>query len=246
MEKITFFENIGGFFITPKNYTIEILTEKERNWKPIVIQSLIFILVSSVFAGCVLMFYMMYPEVFFVPGALHEGRLFLYYAADPILIIGMLGLGIILVLIYDFLIHGSLTYLLLHRTIKRNAGCEVLTYGKYMALFSYTHIHTSIFHMITVLWMYFFEKFAYTKIFFPVTDLTFPVIVHLSIMSIFVISKWIWEYRINLGIFIWTETSKADRRNFLLLWMSVKIVFTVAVILVVYFSGNLIAGAQWS
>jgi hypothetical protein len=246
MEKITFFENLGGFFISPKNQTLDILAQKERNWNPLFFQSFIVMFVSSVFAGCVLMFFMMYPEIFFVPGALHEGNLFVYAAANPIFIMGMLGLGILLVLIYDFLFLGSLSYLNLHLNLKRSSEHSTLSYGRYMSLFAFTHIFTALFHMITVLWMYFFEKFSYTKIFFPITDFTFPVIIHLLILTIFVILKWIWEYRINLGIFRWAGTFKKNRTIFFLIWMSVKIIFTATVIFVVYLSGNLIAGAQWS
>ncbi len=246
MEKITFLENIGGFFIAPKKHTKYILDEEERNWKSMIFQSFLFVFACSLFAGCVLMFYMMYPEVFWVPGALHTGRLFVYAAAHPLFIVGMFGLGILFVFLYDFLVQGSLSYLIVKLTIKTRDFSLTFHYGRYLSLYSYTHIHSTLFHMITVLWMYFFEKFAYTKIFFPVTDLTLPVIIHLIILSVFVVLKWIWEMQINIGIFEWANIPKSRIRNSIIIFLVVRFVITAAILMVAYFSGNLIAGAQWS
>ncbi len=67
MGKITIFEDIGGFIFSPKTYTLETLMKQDRKWRTFTAQSIIFISLSAVFAGCVLMFYMMYPEVFFCP-----------------------------------------------------------------------------------------------------------------------------------------------------------------------------------
>lgn len=246
MEKITFFENIGGFFITPNKHTKYVLNDKGRNWKRITVQSLVFSLMSSIFAGFVLMFYMMYPEVFWVPGALHTGRLFLYAAASPLLIVGMFALGFILVFIYSFLIHGSISYWIVLKTLKIDNGTSSISYIRYLSLYSYSLIYTTVFHMITVLWIYFFEKFSYTKIFFPVTDLTLPVIIHLTIMFLLGILKWIWEIRINLGIYGWSKTSKPHIKKSILIFLGVKIALTATIFFIIYLSGNLIAGAQWS
>lgn len=247
----TIFENIGGFFLSPKIHTLSLLlSEPARNWKRRYIQSMGLILITSIFAGFVLMFFMMYPEVYWVPGAFHTGRLFIYGATNPLFIIGMFGLGFILVFFYDFLLHGSISYgilsVIINREKKNRNSSTRLSYKSYLSLCSYSHIFTVLFHIIMVMWMYFFEKFSYTKIFFPVTDLTLPVIIQLIILLIFVILKWNSEYRINLGVFIWFDTSKSTRNRFFIIWISNKIILTFAVLFVVYLSGNLIAGAQWS
>jgi len=244
-EKITIFENIGGFLVAPKKQTKILLGDSNRNWTRTTIQSVLFILFSSAFAGCVLMFYMMYPEVFWVPGALHTGRLFVYAAADPLFILGMLGLGIFLVLFYDYFIYGSISYSIMYFTWKQTKNIKLISYTNYLTLYSFTFIFTTLFHMFTVIWMYFFEKFSYAKIFFPVTDFTLPVIIHLMILGIIALIKWIWELRVNLTILNWSETPKSVVIRVLLMMIFVKIAFTAIIVFIVYLLGNLIAGAQW-
>jgi hypothetical protein len=100
--------------------------------------------------------------------------------------------------------------------------------------------------MITVFWIYFFEKFSYTKIFFPVTDLSLPVIIHFSILGVLLILKWIWEIRIKMGIFQSAGIEKLDKNESIVISLCVRLGIVTILIMVFYFSGNLIAGAQWS
>jgi len=246
MEKITFFEDVGGFIITPKEHTLQMLMEKERNWTPFILRSVIIILLSSVFAGCVLMFYMMYPEVFFVPNAEHTGRLFVYAAAHPLFIIAMLGLGIIFVTVVDILIQGSISYWITKKTLKASNRTKELSYSRFIAMYSFSQVYLSLFYMITVLWMFFFEKFAYTKIFFPVTDLSLPVIIHFSILFITMLMKWVWEIQFKKGIFEWADIDKLKMRESIIISLCVRLWIVAVIFMILFFSGNLIAGAQWS
>jgi hypothetical protein len=246
MDIQSIFDNIGGFLLSPKNQTLKLLTKKDREWNSIIIQAIILIAGSSVFAGTVLMFFMMYPEVFFVPNTEHTGQLFIYAAAHPIFIIALFGLGMILVLVLDILIQGSLSYLVIKRTLKFSPSSPQLSYGRFIAMYSFSLVYIDIFYIITVFWMFFFEKFSYTKIFFPVTDLTLPVIIHFSILFILIIMKWIFEIRMKLGIFQWAEVKSMEMNESIIVSLCIKLWIFAVIIMVFYFSGNLIAGAQWS
>ena len=230
----------------PKKHTLELLESENRNWKSLILDSCIFILLSSIFAGVVLMFYMMYPEVFIVPNAEHTGRLFVYAAASPLFIFAMFGLGIILVVIFDVLIQGSLSFWITKRAFVTNGRIAELSYSRFIAMYLFTHVFPTIFYMITVLWMFFFEKFAYTKIFFPVTDITLPVAIHFGLLFVLLVMKWIWEIQIKKALFQWGKIPTLEMRESIVISFCIRLGLNALLIMVIYFSGNLIAGAQWS
>ena len=246
MATPSFFENIGGFFLNPKRHTLKILEEDDCRWELLSIQSNYFVKFNAMFAGVVLMFYMMYPEVFIVPEVIHTGNLFLYAAASPLFIVGMFALGYILVGIFDIRIQGSLSYWITKRALKSREEPKELFYVRFISLYSFTHIPMTIFYAITTFWMFFFEKFSYTKIFFPVTDLTLPVIIHFLILFAFLILKWVWEIRMKIAIFEWAEIPKSQTRESIIISFLVRLWLVAVVFICLYFAGNIIAGAQWS
>lgn len=148
--------------------------------------------------GIALTFFLLYPEVYMVPGSITSGpRLFVLGPTGPALLWGALALGIFLVAGYAYALMGSLAYRIVAKGRRESHDLAPFPPRKqFLAAYACTFGYTGLFHAFVALWIYFFERVNYAKVFFPVVDLTAPVVAFFAVQLAFLAAKWTCEYRL--------------------------------------------------
>jgi hypothetical protein len=192
---------IGAFAITPKEAVEKIGENNIENHR----FAHLFVNFMGIFTGFVLIFYFFYPEVFWISGSINSGpNLFVLIAANPnFMIFGLLGVYLLISGLNHYFFHSIwfrifIHYLSNHSTQPSTNSGKRHTLSEYLFIQSFSLIPIGFLNIWMILWIYFFEKFNYAKVIFPIFDLTIPVLIQIIGIGIFIAIKFRYEYLINI------------------------------------------------
>ncbi len=212
-----FLECVSGFLFQPRARSEEFFAGISVQKRVRLINRSMFIpQFLGIFTGLVLIFYFFYPEAFLVPGSLTGGpSLFIFSAANPLYMVGGFLLGYIGVAFLSPYLSSGLNFFVLRAIAKRSAPLKSLSptlnqslpvqnhlgFSVYVRAYSFSLLPVGIFDIFAVFWIYFYEKFLYSKIYFPVADITLGVVILITMVGITLVWKFWIEFGINRAFF---------------------------------------------
>ncbi len=192
---------IGAFSIQPKK-TLEIFKIRDEmadRFGHLLVQFI------GLFTGFVVIFYFFYPEVFWIEGSITSGpNLFVLMPANPnFMIWGVCGVYFFVSGLNHYIYLGIwfrifLRYSNRQKRLETAEHHNLPRYSEYVFIQSFSLTHIGLLNVWLILWIYFFEKFNYAKVVFPVFDLTIPVLIQLIGICFFIVIKNRFEYLVNI------------------------------------------------
>ncbi|MFX0099458.1 MAG: hypothetical protein ACFFCS_07745 [Candidatus Hodarchaeota archaeon] len=195
-----FFEEIFGFLFNPSS-AIKSRLEKESK-KPSMVKPLLYILYICIIIAVGMWFLIAYPDTLYYgvsgsdlleinPGVLIDNPF--------VFLIGLIGLGLILIFLWSFLLNGNVNFALMKRLTKNRNPLH--SKKDYLSLYSYSFTPFMLTIPIFFFRVFFFEKLLFFKPFFPLVDWTIPNIVFFCLIGVLFAWKFTIEFRINQKMF---------------------------------------------
>jgi len=161
----------------------------------------------AIFTGFVLMFFFLYPEVYWYSGAIRSGpSLFMLQTVNPWFMIGLFLLGFIWVR-GGYWLFNWLQYHIIKTTLKKVERSSDSTpkyfpdFHEYNALMAFAYTPVGIYLGVVVWFIFLFEKFNYAKTYFPIFDYTWLMIGLVLGLGFALIIKWQFEFKVNRQVF---------------------------------------------
>lgn len=202
-QNTSIFTQIGESILKPRNQRKPVTEKENYLTRKLISQSILFVLGIAGFTGVVFMFFFGYPEIYMYPGSLRGGpNLFIFGPSTPTLLLLFFLAGFALVFVLDFLAYGLTSrWILIRCSSNRKERASPARKTGFLARYGLTFSPVAFASVFIIFWAYFFERFNYAKVIFPIVDLTVPVVVFLAVLGGFFAWKCFLEYQFFLGYF---------------------------------------------